>query len=71
MSTNLTAEPIPETSSRPKGRIRRVLKRVFYLILVLIGAFSIYAWATGARQEPIETGEPHMNSLRLADFRKR
>jgi hypothetical protein len=63
MSRHLTTEPTAETSPRRKGRIRRVLKRVFYLILILIGAFAIYAWATGARQEPIETGEPHMKAV--------
>ena len=68
MSTNLTTEPTAETSPRRKGRIRRVLKRVFYLILILIGVFAIYAWATGARQEPIETGEPHMKAVVYANY---
>src|SRR5436305_41296 len=63
MSANLTTEPSAEKSPRRKGRIRRVLKRVFYLIIVLIGGFAIYAWATGARQEPIDTGEPHMKAV--------
>jgi NADPH:quinone reductase-like Zn-dependent oxidoreductase len=67
MSTNLTTEPT-ETSPRRKGRIRRVLKRVFYLILILIGGFAIYAWATGARQDPIETGEPHMKAVVYTDY---
>src|SRR6266446_10416491 len=68
MSANLKTEPTAETSPRRKGRIRRVLKRVFYLILILIGAFAIYAWATGARQEPIETGEPHMKAVVYTDY---
>ena len=68
MSTNLTNEPTAETSPRRKGRIRRVLKRVFYLILILIGVFVIYAWATGARQDPIETGEPHMKAVVYTDY---
>jgi NADPH:quinone reductase-like Zn-dependent oxidoreductase len=67
MSTNLTTEPT-ETSPRRKGRIRRVLKRVFYLILILIGGFAIYAWATGARQDPIETGEPHMKAVVYTNY---
>jgi NADPH:quinone reductase-like Zn-dependent oxidoreductase len=68
MSTNLTNESTGETSPRRKGRIRRVLKRVFYLIVILIGVFAIYAWATGARQEPIETGEPHMKAVVYTDY---
>ncbi len=48
-----------ETSPRRKFRIRWL----FYLIILLIGGFAIYAWATGARQEPIETGEPHMKAV--------
>src|SRR6266581_9651719 len=63
MSANLTTEPTAETSPRRKGRIRRVLRWVFYLIIVLIGVFAIYARTTGARQEPIETGEPHMKAV--------
>jgi NADPH:quinone reductase-like Zn-dependent oxidoreductase len=68
MSTNLTNESTGETPPRRKGRIRRVLKRVFYLIVIVIGAFAIYAWATGARQEPIETGEPHMKAVVYTDY---
>jgi NADPH:quinone reductase-like Zn-dependent oxidoreductase len=68
MSTNLTNESTAEPSPRRKGRIRRVLKRVFYLIVILIGVFAIYAWATGARQEPIETGEPHMKAVVYTNY---
>jgi NADPH:quinone reductase-like Zn-dependent oxidoreductase len=68
MSTNLTNESTAESSPRRKGRIRRVLKRVFYLIVILIGLFAIYAWATGARQEPIETGEPHMKAVVYTNY---
>ena len=68
MSTNPTNESTAETSPRRKGRIRRVLKRIFYLIVILIGVFAIYAWATGARQEPIETGEPHMKAVVYTDY---
>jgi NADPH:quinone reductase-like Zn-dependent oxidoreductase len=68
MSTNLTNESTPEPSPRRKRRIRRVLKRVFYLIVILIGVFAIYAWATGARQEPIETGEPHMKAVVYTNY---
>ncbi len=68
MSTSLTNESTAESSPRRKGRIRRVLKRVFYLIVILIGIFAIYAWATGARQEPIETGEPHMKAVVYTNY---
>src|SRR6266404_2949542 len=68
MSTNLTNESTAEPSPRRKGRIRRVLKRVFYLIVILIGVFAIYAWATGARQDPIETGEPHMKAVVYTNY---
>ena len=68
MSANLTTEPTAETSPRRKVRIRRVLRWVFYLIIVLIGGFAIYAWATGARQEPIETGEPHMKAVVYTNY---
>ena len=68
MSTKLTNEPTAETPPRRKGRIRRVLKRVFYLIIILIGGFAIYAWATGARQESIETGEPHMKAVVYTNY---
>src|ERR1700746_662419 len=68
MSTNLTTESNQETSPRRKGRIRRAVRWVFYLIIVLIGGVAIYAWATGARQEPIETGEPHMKAVVYANY---
>jgi NADPH:quinone reductase-like Zn-dependent oxidoreductase len=68
MGTNLTNESTAEIPPRRKGRIRRVLKRGFYLILILIGVFAIYAWVTGARQDPIETGEPHMKAVVYTDY---
>jgi NADPH:quinone reductase-like Zn-dependent oxidoreductase len=60
--------PNSETSPRPKGRIRRFLKRLLYLVFILIGGLAIYAWATGAQQEPIETGEPHMKAVVYTDY---
>jgi NADPH:quinone reductase-like Zn-dependent oxidoreductase len=68
MSTNLTNESTAETSPKRKGRLRRVIKRAFYVVLILIGVLAIYAWATGARQEPIETGEPHMKAVVYTDY---
>src|SRR5438046_3578417 len=64
MTTNITLEPTRETSPRRRFRIRWI----FYLIFILIGGFAIYAWATGARQTPIETGEPHMKAVVYTDY---
>ena len=63
MSTSLTNKSTTESTPRRKGKIRRVLKWGFYLVVTVIGVLAIYAWATGARQEPIETGEPHMKAV--------
>jgi len=68
MSTNLTTESTAEGTPRRKGKIRRFFRWVFYLIILLIGGFAIYAWATGARQDPIETGEPHMKAVVYTDY---
>jgi NADPH:quinone reductase-like Zn-dependent oxidoreductase len=57
-----------ELSPRRRGPIRRILRGAFYLIVLLIGGFAIYAWATGARQEPIETGEPNMKAVVYTDY---
>src|SRR6266699_2495626 len=62
MSTDLTTEPTRETLPRRKGKIRRVFRWVFYLIVLLIGGFFLYALAT-EKQEPIEIGEPHMKAV--------
>ena len=58
-------QPTAKTSPRTK---RKILRRLFYLIILVIGVFAIYAWATGARQEPIETGEPHMKAVVYTDY---
>src|SRR5260370_4621458 len=68
MSTNLKSASMAEKSPRRKGKIGRVFRWAFYLIILLIGGFAIYAWATGARQEPIETGEPHMKAVVYTDY---
>jgi NADPH:quinone reductase-like Zn-dependent oxidoreductase len=68
MSTNLSNKSTAESSPRRKGRIRRVLKRIFYLFLILIGVLAIYAWVTGAQQEPLETGDPHMKAVVYTDY---
>jgi NADPH:quinone reductase-like Zn-dependent oxidoreductase len=68
MSTELTNESTQKSAPRRKGRVRRFLKRVLYLVVLLIGALAAYAWVTGARQEPIETGEPHMKAVVYSDY---
>ncbi len=62
-------ESTAKSSPRRRSRLRRILKRVFYLTVILIGALVVYAWVTGARQEPIETGEPHMKAVVYTDLR--
>ena len=55
----------PPTPPRRKGK---VLRRIIYLVLILIAGLVTYAWATGARQDPIETGEPHMKAFIYTDY---
>jgi NADPH:quinone reductase-like Zn-dependent oxidoreductase len=57
-----------QTAETSLCRRKFKIRWVFYLIVLLIGAFAIYAWATGARQEPIETGEPHMKAVVYTDY---
>jgi NADPH:quinone reductase-like Zn-dependent oxidoreductase len=68
MNTQLTNESTAKLAPPRKGRVRRALKRIFYLIVILIGVFAVYAWFTGARQAPIETGEPHMKAVVYTDY---
>src|SRR5436190_8426202 len=60
-------QPNEETSPRRKGRIWRILRRIFYLIVILIAGLFLYALAT-EKQEPIETGEPHMKAVVYTRF---
>lgn len=57
-----------ETAPRRKGRIGRFFHRLFYVVVILIAALAVYAWATGARQDPIEAGEPHMRAVIYTDY---
>jgi NADPH:quinone reductase-like Zn-dependent oxidoreductase len=55
--------PNAEISPRPKRRIlRRIFGYGFSLIVLLLGGLFLYALAT-EKQEPIETGEPHMKAV--------
>jgi NADPH:quinone reductase-like Zn-dependent oxidoreductase len=57
-----------EISPRPKRKIlRRIFGYGFSLIILLIGGFFLYALAT-EKQEPIETGEPHMKAVVYTRF---
>jgi NADPH:quinone reductase-like Zn-dependent oxidoreductase len=63
MNTNLTTESGTRTSPRPKRRIlRRIFGYGFLIIILLLGGLFLYALAT-EKQEPIETGEPHMKAV--------
>ena len=67
MNTNPTTQSTGEKSPRRKGRIRRVFFWAFCLIILLIGGLALYALAT-EKQEPIETGEPHMKAVVYTKF---
>ena len=53
---------------RRRGRFGRFLRRTFFVIVVLFAALAAYAWATGARQDPIETGEPEMKAVVYTEY---
>jgi NADPH:quinone reductase-like Zn-dependent oxidoreductase len=60
--------PNAEISPRPKRRIlRRIFGYGFSLIILLLGGLFLYALAT-EKQEPIETGEPHMKAVVYTRF---
>ena len=60
--------PNAEISPRPKRRIlRRIFLYGFSLIVLLLGGLFLYALAT-EKQEPIETGEPHMKAVVYPDY---
>jgi NADPH:quinone reductase-like Zn-dependent oxidoreductase len=68
MNTNPTTET---TAEKPPRRKRKILRRIFgygfLLIVLLIGGFILYTLAT-EKQEPIETGEPHMRAAVYTDY---
>jgi NADPH:quinone reductase-like Zn-dependent oxidoreductase len=66
MNTNPTSNA--QTSLRPKRRIfRRIFGYSFLIIVLLLGGLFLYALAT-EKQEPIETGEPHMKAVVYTRF---
>lgn len=56
------------TTPRRKGRFRRILGRVFLLLLILVAGFALYAWITGAQQDPLETGQPEMRAVIRTEY---
>jgi NADPH:quinone reductase-like Zn-dependent oxidoreductase len=57
-----------EKSPRPKRKIlRRVSLYLCCLIVLLIGGFILYTLVT-EKQDPIETGEPHMRAVVHTDY---
>jgi NADPH:quinone reductase-like Zn-dependent oxidoreductase len=67
MNKNLTTEPTAEKPPHRKSRILRVFRWACYLIILLIGGWFLYALAT-EKQEPIETGQPHMKAVVYTRF---
>jgi NADPH:quinone reductase-like Zn-dependent oxidoreductase len=60
--------PNAETTPRPKRKIfRRIFGYGFLLIILLIAGFFLYTLAT-EKQQPLETGEPHMKAVVYTDY---
>ena len=71
MNTTLTSTPNAKPSHRRKGGFFRILRRIFgygfLLIVLLIAGLFVYALAT-EKQDPIETGEPHMKAVVYTNY---
>jgi NADPH:quinone reductase-like Zn-dependent oxidoreductase len=67
MNADLTTESTAEKPPRRKWTIGRFIRSAFYLIILLIGGWFLYLLAT-EKQEPIETGEPHMKAVVYTRF---
>jgi NADPH:quinone reductase-like Zn-dependent oxidoreductase len=67
MNANVTTKSAAEKPRRRKGRIRRIFLWAFCLIILLIGGLFLYALAT-EKQDPIDTGEPHMKAVVYTDY---
>lgn len=68
MNTTPTTQSNAETSPRKKRKIlRRIFGYGFVLIILLIGGLILYTVAT-EKQEPLETGEPHMKAVVYTEY---
>src|SRR5712692_4562763 len=67
MNAHPTTQSTAEKPPRRKWRIGRVIRWAFYLIILLIGGWFLYLLAT-EKQEPIETGEPHMKAVIYTNY---
>jgi NADPH:quinone reductase-like Zn-dependent oxidoreductase len=68
MNTTPTTPSDAKPAPRKKRKIlRRIFKYGFLLIFLLIGGCFLYTLAT-EKQEPIETGEPHMKAVIYTDY---
>jgi NADPH:quinone reductase-like Zn-dependent oxidoreductase len=67
MNAKPTTESTAEKPPRRKWRIGRVIRWAFSLIILLIGGWFLYLLAA-EKQEPIETGEPHMKAVIYTTF---
>ena len=66
MNTTPTSPSVAKPSPRRKGGFFRIVRRIFgygfLLIVLLLAGLFVYALAT-EKQDPIETGEPHMKAV--------
>jgi NADPH:quinone reductase-like Zn-dependent oxidoreductase len=68
MNTTPTTPSDAKPAPRKKRKIlRRIFGYGFLLIVLLIGGFVLYTLAT-EKQEPLETGEPHMKAVVYTEY---
>ena len=71
MNTTATSPSDAKPSPRRKGGFFRILRRIlgygFLLIVLLLAGLFLYALAT-QKQDPIETGEPHMKAVIYTEY---
>jgi NADPH:quinone reductase-like Zn-dependent oxidoreductase len=67
MSTNPTESTVEKSPRKKRKILRRIFGYGFLLVILLLGGLFLYALAT-EKQEPIETGEPHMKAVVYTDY---
>ncbi len=67
MNTTPTSLSDAKPSSRRKGGFFRILRRIFGYGFLLIAGLFLYALAT-EKQDPVETGEPHMKAVVYTNY---